>query len=222
MEDARRPGSDRRGREPGGWARWCAERVLALPPSVGPVRLVGIDGWAGSGKSTAADRLARELDDAPVVRLDDLADHTSPIAPAERVLAALVAPWGRGVTARFGVYDWESRRIGRRSRVPPAPVVVLEGVGAVRRALRPHLAWSVWMDVPAATARERGRLRDGPEQADFWARWVPLEREHFANDPSRAHADCLLVPWGAGYHARVRTCPEYDGSRWEEPLRESS
>ncbi|MBB0245174.1 hypothetical protein FNQ90_13925 [Streptomyces alkaliphilus] len=222
MEDARVPGPDHRESGSGAWARWCAERVSGLPPSVGPVRLVGIDGYAGSGKSTAADRLARELAGAPVVRLDDLADHEAPIAPTGRVLQTLVEPWSRGVGARFGLYDWERRRIGRGVRVPPAPVVILEGVGAARRALRPHLAWSVWMDVPARTARARGRRRDGPEQADFWDRWVPLEREHFANEPSWAHVDCLLVPWRAGYHARVRTCPESDGSRWEAPLRGSS
>ncbi|GAB3114444.1 hypothetical protein GCM10027160_20240 [Streptomyces calidiresistens] len=216
------PGPNGRESGPGAWARWCADRVSGLPPSVGRVRLLGIDGYAGSGKSTAADRVARELGGAPVVRLDDLADHDAPIAPAERVLETLVGPWSRGLEAVVGVYDWERRRIGRRVRVPPAPVVVLEGVGAARRALRPHLAWSVWMDVPADTARERGRLRDGPAQADFWDRWVPLEREHFANEPSRSHVDCLLVPWGAGYDARVRTCPESDGSRWEAPLRGSS
>ncbi|NDZ89225.1 hypothetical protein G3I23_27350, partial [Streptomyces sp. SID10115] len=52
-----------------------ADILRRLPPSCGPVRLVAVDGHAGSGKSTFAGRLAEALGGAPVLRLDDIASH---------------------------------------------------------------------------------------------------------------------------------------------------
>lgn len=76
--------------------------------------------------------------------------------------------------------------------MPPAPVVLLEGVGAGRRAVRPALAELVWMELPAADARDRGLRRDGPELAAFWERWTVAESAHFAADPSRPYAGLLV------------------------------
>ena len=45
--------------------------MLAAPPRLGPVRLVAVDGFAGSGKTTFAGRLAEALG-AQVLHTDDL------------------------------------------------------------------------------------------------------------------------------------------------------
>ncbi|WP_354643634.1 uridine kinase family protein [Kitasatospora camelliae] len=166
-----------------------AADLAALPPSLGPVRLVAVDGHAGSGKTTFAGRLAAALGGAPVVHLDDLATHEEPFGWTERLRRQVLEPLGRGEDAEHGVYDWVLRRFGGPRRVPAAPVVLVEGVGAGRRAVRPLLAHLVWMELDAAAARARGELRDGPELAAFWAGWALAERAHFAGDPSRPHAD---------------------------------
>src|SRR5690606_19498388 len=49
-----------------------ARRVRESVPALGDVRLVCVDGPAGSGKTTLAGRLAEALDHAPVLHLDDL------------------------------------------------------------------------------------------------------------------------------------------------------
>ncbi|MFF0298498.1 uridine kinase [Kitasatospora sp. NPDC004614] len=165
-----------------------AAGLLALPPSLGPVRLVAVDGHAGSGKTTFAGRLAAALGGAPVVHLDDLATHREPFGWVGRLRAQVLDPLGRGEAARHGVYDWTAREFGPVREVPPAPVVLLEGVGAGRRAVRPALAALLWMELDAAAARARGELRDGPELAEFWAGWALAERAHFAADPSRPFA----------------------------------
>jgi len=169
-----------------------AARLRALPPSCGPVRLVAIDGHAGSGKTTFAAALAGELDGAPVVHLDDLATHEQFFDWTQRLEAEVLVPLSRGATARHRVYDWTARRFDATREVPPAPVVLVEGVGSGRRALRPHLAHLVWMDLPAAVARARGEARDGPELATFWHGWARAEAAHFAADPSRPSADVLI------------------------------
>jgi uridine kinase len=174
-----------------------AARLRALPPSCGPVRLIGVDGHAGSGKTTFAGRLAAALGDAPVLHLDDIATHEQLFAWTERLLRQVVEPLSRSETARYAPYDWTAHAFGPVRELPPAPVILLEGVGAGRRALRPYLARLLWMELAYDEAWTRGRRRDGEEQSAFWAGWVAAERRHFVEDPSRPFADLL-----------VRQCPE--------------
>ncbi|WP_234326083.1 hypothetical protein [Streptomyces sp. NRRL S-495] len=169
-----------------------AAELRALPPSCGPVRLVAVDGHAGSGKTTFAARLAAALGGAPVVHLDDLATHAEPFGWTGRLRGQVLEPLAAGRDAEYEVYDWTLRRFAGTAAVPLAPVVLVEGVGAGRRAVRPELARLVWMELDAAAARRRGEERDGPELAEFWAGWALAESAHFAADPSRPHAGTLV------------------------------
>ncbi|CAL9630612.1 hypothetical protein SUDANB145_06069 [Streptomyces sp. enrichment culture] len=178
---------------PGPVIHALASRLRRLPPSCGPVRLIGVDGHAGSGKSTFAGRLARALGGAPVLHLDDIASHEELFDWTGRLLDQVIEPLSRGGTARYAPYDWRTRRFGPPRALPPAPVVLMEGVGAGRRALRPWLAALLWLELPPEEAWARGRARDGEEQREFWDGWVPAEREHFLRDPSRPHADLLVL-----------------------------
>ncbi|MFI8852934.1 uridine kinase [Streptomyces sp. NPDC053499] len=175
-----------------------ADRLAALPASCGPVRLVGLDGHAGSGKTTLARRLSQLLGGAPVLHLDDLASHEALFGWTERLTRQVLEPLGRGEPARYVMYDWVAGAYTTEAVLPPAPVVLVEGVGAGRAALRPLLACLLWSDMAAEDAWRRGRRRDGPGQRGFWARWVPAERAHFAADPSRPFADFLVRETGEG------------------------
>ncbi|MFF0093657.1 uridine kinase [Streptomyces canus] len=176
-----------------------ASRLRRLPPSCGPVRLIGVDGHAGSGKSTFAGHLADALGGAPVLRLDDIASHDELFDWTGRLLSEVITPIGHGETAHYTVYDWHARRFGPSRALPPAPVILLEGVGAGRRALRPHLARLLWMDLAPEESWARGRSRDGAELREFWDGWVTAEQRHFAEDPSRPFADLLVRQCQKGY-----------------------
>ncbi|WP_340563170.1 uridine kinase family protein [Streptomyces sp. GSL17-111] len=176
-----------------------AARLRTLPASCGAVRLVAVDGHAGSGKSTLARILAAALGDAPVLHLDDLASHASFFGWTARLADEVLTPLARGATARPAAYDWERRAFGRPLVLPPAPVVLLEGVGAGRRAVRPALAAVLWLDVDREVAWERGRRRDGPALAAFWDAWTAAEQAHFAADPTRPYADLLVRQVPRGY-----------------------
>lgn len=188
-----------------------ARHLAALPPSCGPVRLVAVDGHAGSGKSTCAGRLSALLGAAPVLHLDDVAAHDAFFDWADRLHRQVVAPLEEGRTARFDVYDWRQRTFARTGVLPPAPVVLVEGVGAGRRALRPHLACLLWMDRGAAASWARGRRRDGPELAGFWRKWTRAEEAHFSRDPSRVYADFLVREQPGGYRVRDPRTVARDG-----------
>ncbi|GGY11301.1 hypothetical protein GCM10010384_15490 [Streptomyces djakartensis] len=185
---------------PGSAVRDLASHIRGLPPSCGPVRLVGVDGHAGSGKTTFAGRLATALDGAPVLRLDDIASHDELFDWTGRLLDQVIEPLRHGRTARYAPYDWRARRFGPPRPLPAAPVALVEGVGAGRRDLRPHLALLLWMERPDEEAWARGRARDGEEQREFWNGWIPAERRHFADDPSRPYADLLVREVEKGYH----------------------
>ncbi|WP_375781994.1 uridine kinase family protein [Streptomyces zingiberis] len=160
---------------------------------------MAVDGHAGSGKSTFTGRLAAALGGAPVVHLDDLATHEEPFGWTDRFRRQLLLPFAHGRPGRHQVYDWEHGRFTGEREVAPAPVVLVEGVGAGRRALRPSLALLCWMDLAAGTAWERGRRRDGPELSTFWDGWTRSEQKHFAGDPTRPHADLLVRQGPEGY-----------------------
>ncbi|MEV6196811.1 hypothetical protein AB0M19_30925 [Streptomyces sp. NPDC051920] len=174
-----------------------AARLRRLPPSCGPVRLIGVDGHAGSGKTTFAGRLATALGGAPVLHLDDIATHEELFDWTGRLLSRVIEPFERGETAHYTPYDWTAREFGPVRELPAAPVVLLEGVGAGRRALRPRLARLLWMELPHDEAWARGRRRDGQAQSDFWDGWVRAEHRHFTEDPTQPFADHV-----------VRQCPE--------------
>lgn len=176
-----------------------AAQLRALPPSCGPVRLIAVDGHAGSGKSTFAARLAAALGGAPVVHLDDLATHDELFEWTGRLREQVTGPLSRGETARYASYDWTLRRFGPPRSLPPAPVVIIEGVGAGRSAVRPGLARLLWMDLDAPRAWARGRRRDGTAQSGFWDGWTAAEMRHFAEDPSRPYADLLVEQCQEGY-----------------------
>ncbi|WP_431953047.1 uridine kinase family protein [Actinacidiphila sp. bgisy167] len=179
-----------------------AARLRALPPSCGSVRLVAVDGHAGSGKTTFAGALAGALDGAPVVHLDDLATHEQLFEWPGRLREQVLEPLRRGETARPAKYDWVARRFATALEVPSAPVVLLEGVGAGRREVRPWLAALLWLEVSREVARERGERRDGPGLAGFWEGWMRAQDAHFAADPSRPFADLLVHQGPDGYELR--------------------
>lgn len=134
-----------------------------------------------------------------MLHLDDIATHEELFAWTGRLLSQVIEPLGRGERAHYLPYDWHARSFAPARPLPPAPVVLVEGVGAGRRALRPYLAWLLWLELADEEAWARGRSRDGEEQREFWAGWVAAERRHFAEDPSRPYADLLVRQRREGY-----------------------
>ncbi|MEU9100065.1 hypothetical protein [Streptomyces sp. NPDC048361] len=195
---------------PGNALPELAASVRELRPSCGPVRLVAVDGHAGSGKSTFAGRLARTLGGAPVLHLDDLATHEEFFGWTDRLLRQVTEPFARGEAARYEPYDWHLRRFTEARTMEPAPVVLVEGVGAGRRALRPALSLLVWMELDPEASWARGRHRDGSELSAFWDAWTEAEVRHFAQDPSRPFADTVVrqVPEGYTWRPGPESTPD--------------
>jgi uridine kinase len=182
-----------------------AARILGRAARLGRTRLVAVDGPSGAGKSSFAGRLAAELPGAPVVNTDDLLDGwADQFSFWPRLDEWVLAPLRASRPGRYRRYDWEAGRFtGDWVPVPPAPVVILEGVSSARTAIAAELTFAVFVTAPARLRRSRTLARDGAALLPQLTLWRRAERVHFAADRTAERAD-LVVDGAAG--------PAQDGS----------
>jgi uridine kinase len=160
------------------------------------IRLVAIDGPSGAGKTSFATKLAKHLD-APVVHADDLLDGwDDQFTFWERLEKQVLGPLRRGEAGRYQRYEWHRGGFGGPwITVEPAPIVLLEGVSAARREIRPELSFAVFVTAPADLRWQRALARDGDDSVAFRAylgRWRAAEDRHFAEDDTAAAADLIV------------------------------
>lgn len=174
--------------------RTYAQLVDEIRATQTPVRLVGIDGCGGAGKTTFAQRLTKAANDNwPVIHTDDFATHDEPLEWWPRMLAQVIEPLLRNEPATFRPYDWLRREPGAPMTVAPADVVIIEGVGATRKAWRDQLRLRIWVDTDSDLRLRRGLERDGDELADFWRDWRIAEDDYVAAEHPQQHADLIVA-----------------------------
>lgn len=176
--------------------------LLSAPRRLGPVRVVAVDGPAGSGKTTLAAGLARRCLDAGVrahvVHLDDLYAGWTGLEGDlwPRLAAQVLEPLRRGRPGRYQRYDWDAGRFAGWVDVPVPDVLVLEGCGSGRREGAPDLSLLVWVEADDATRLARGLERDGHAARPQWERWMRDEAAHYAREGTRGRADARVDAWG--------------------------
>jgi hypothetical protein len=171
-----------------------AGRVRAAPARLGGTRLVCVDGPAGSGKTTFAERLATALEPGvAVVHLDDLYAGWTITGAVSRLTAGVLRPVCEGRAGAFHAYDWGSRAFSPDpTAVPAAPVLVVEGCGSGARAAAAWCSLLVWVEAPQQLRIARGLARDGSELEREWLRWQATEDAEFAREGARGRADLRI------------------------------
>ena len=174
-----------------------ARRARTARPRLGGVRLVAVDGPAGSGKTTLAAALGAP--GATVLHLDDLYEGWSGLEGAlwPRLSAQVLEPLRRGRPGRYQRYDWAAGAFAEWVDVPVPELLVLEGCGSARRAVDPIAVLRVWVEAPTDLRLERGLARDGVDARAHWLAWMADEAEHFARERTRERADVRLDAFGA-------------------------
>ncbi|MPZ82218.1 MAG: uridine kinase [Actinophytocola sp.] len=158
---------------------------------MGAVRLVAIDGPSGSGKSTLAGAVAAELH-APVVSTDDFATWEDPVSWWPRLVGGVLAPLTAGRPGGYVRTEWTNGRPhpGATVTVEVSDVLVLEGVSAGRRSIRPRLSALIWCEVTGRAERlARAVARDGEASREPLIAWQDFEEGWFAVDGTKAAAD---------------------------------
>ncbi len=154
--------------------------------------MVALDGPSGSGKTSLADGLAAATG-ADVLHFDD-------IYPGWNGLAATPPLVRHGVLDRIAAdevgevhrWDWEANQTGLVVRVPPVPLLILDGVGSGSATIRPYLSLLLWVEAPLADRKRRALARDGGAYEPFWDVWADQEARHFAAEQTRIHADRII------------------------------
>ena len=166
-----------------------ADLVRARPPRLGPVRLVCIDGPAGSGKTTLAERLGDALG-AAVLHLDDLYEGWSGLDGVfDRLEEQVLTPFAAGRPGRYQRYDWEAGHFAEWRDVPLPEHLVVEGCGSAPAALAARAVLVVWVEAPAPVRLARGLARDGEQMRAEWLRWQELEDAYFVRERARERAE---------------------------------
>ena len=170
------------------------DSLAALGPSA--VMVVCIDGPAGAGKTTLAQKLNAAISDSAVVHMDDLYGGWAeglgqPLF--ERVLAQVVNPHLNGERIAFTAWDWHNNKWGPTKTVPTARVLILEGVGACSAPLRPQAALTIFLDASSEVAMHRAIARDGEQLRSELSRWVIAQDEFYVRDATRAQCDVVIA-----------------------------
>ena len=141
------------------WAEDSLSNLAAgvMKNSVRP--LILIDGAAGSGKTTLAEKLAALLN-ANLVHTDDVSWNADPIHWDVEMLAGIVNPWNDGRNVSYKPTGWQKENRSGSIEVDPKRPLIIEGMGASRKTLRAAAAYSIWVDTEPETARARVVQRD--------------------------------------------------------------
>jgi uridine kinase len=162
----------------------------------GGARLVCVDGFAGSGKTTAAGLLERAaLDDGlrvAVVHMDDLYPGWSGLPHLHEVTGPLVHALAETGRASYRRYDWDLGSYAEEHVVDAGDLVVLEGVGSADPSYDGQVSLRVLVTAPREERLRRGVARDGEALRGHWLRWLDVEAAHLERACTAERADVVV------------------------------
>jgi uridine kinase len=158
--------------------------------------VVGIDGGSSSGKTTVARRISCALERSWVVHTDDVAWHHSRFGWVDLLVAGVLEPFRRGSDVAFRPPAWETRGRAGNIEVPiDARLVVVEGVGAIRRSLADHYDARLWIqtDRDETERRNRERVANGELSHDVLEGWMSEEVQFLTSEQPWWFADAIVA-----------------------------
>ncbi|KRC66649.1 hypothetical protein ASE12_18850 [Aeromicrobium sp. Root236] len=167
------------------------ELIRERQAACGSTRVVAVDGPSGSGKTSFAGELA-EAAGAAVLHLEDLYPGWHGLAATPPLVHAVLEAIAVGNVGTAPRWDWVGDRPGPLVHVPPARILVLDGVGSGAAMLRPFVSLLIWVEAPVDVRKRRALARDGDVYAPFWDIWAAQEAVHFAAEQTRRHADVVV------------------------------
>lgn len=170
------------------------EIVARLTKVTNPI--IAIDGPAGAGKTTLANRIASRYQGTSItIHMDDLyGGWEDALGPSlARVLVnQILTPVSQRKAFGYRRYDWLQRRFNEPERFAPPDLLIMEGVGSGQRACGKFLNELIWIDIDAEVGLARVLNRDGDYLLEEMSVWQMHERDHFKNENTRGRATIRL------------------------------
>jgi hypothetical protein len=158
----------------------------ALPelfPRFGDCVVITIDGPAGSGKTTLALTLEREIDSSYTIHMDELYEGWgSTMTPTlTSKLITILESVAKDESVLFTPFNWLGNCPGTPISVKAPKYLIIE---------------AIWIEVPEDEGLARVLERDGPEVAEFMPSFIEAQAAHFSKEDTKKSADYHL----SGHH----------------------
>jgi uridine kinase len=158
--------------------------------------IILIDGRAGSGKSTFAEKLQQQLfrdgESAPrVIHMDNIFEGWEGLSlGSDYMVRFILNPLARKETASWQDWSWvKNERSSWREFSGGTPLIV-EGCGALTERSKEHAFLSLWLEAREETRRARWIERERHlDKFDFWA---AQELDFYAREKSKSLADLII------------------------------
>jgi uridine kinase len=189
-------GSDRNNIDQLALIEKISSQVLELIDRGNQTPIILIDGRAGSGKSTFAEKLQQQLfregESAPrVIHMDNIFEGWEGLAlGSDYMVRFILQPLARQETASWQDWSWvKNQRSSWREFSGGTPLIV-EGCGSLTERSKEHADISIWLEASEETRRERWIQRERHlEKFDFWA---AQELDFYAREKSQSLADLVI------------------------------
>jgi uridine kinase len=191
--------------------------------------LVGIDGGAGSGKTTFTHWLAGHIRNTKtpvsIVHTDNFFRPSSerlnkgvPLAVVtdihwERLRDQVIVPLRSGVMARFQLYDWPEDCLKDWVTIDLGGVTIIDGISALRNELSGYYDLRIWFSCPREVRVSR-LLGRGDTSAKEIENWMPSENQYIASHVPEKSAH-FVVDSSAGNSAAGGN--GWTATRWTLP-----
>jgi uridine kinase len=167
---------------------------------VDSIFLIAIEGFGGSGKSTFAASLQEALGSASVLTIDDfivkerITDSSWEDAfDRRRLESQVLIPASGNKRVSYQRLIWETNELSGPITVPNVDYLIVEGISSYHPDIAHYYGFTIWIDTPIDTARERGRARDGDnENAQHWDLWAANDLAYQAQFHPERIADSVV------------------------------
>ena len=162
------------------------------------VMLLAIDGPAGSGKTTLASKLEKELlpsTTVTVIHMDDLYNGWKDALSAElgvKLLDIVQAHLG-GKGFYITKFNWATMEFGAPELVSASQVLILEGVGAAQKVVRDAGAKTYWIEAAPEIGLQRVLDRDGHHLREQMLTCQINQDAHFNLDETAKNCEIKLT-----------------------------
>ncbi len=173
-------------------------------PQKAATKLVAIDGFGGSGKSTFAEKLVKLDSSIQIVGLDKFPylpnEHPYHSSGAqtrvniERLKNEVLVPLAAGKEARFqNTFWWPTDQKAEWFTVQPSGIVLIEGCYSFHKDIRDLYDLSIWVDCAPSEAMERAVARDGDAARAHWEEaHAPNEQKYVAAQEPQKNVDLIV------------------------------
>jgi len=168
------------------------QNLLSELSSLVPGEVFAIDGPAGSGKTTLAAQLSKDLTSTEVIHLDDLYQGWSDAFSARftaAVINQVLIPISQRIDFNYKIYDWRSNNFHESKFIPTDKIYILEGVSSGQLQFRKYLSKLIWMDISDEIGLTKVINRDGAEILLPMQEFQKAQKLHFARDLTENAAD---------------------------------